>query len=296
MPVKTYYETLGVADDASAEQIRKAYNKASLETHPDRAEMRNPGVSGDELDAIKKADEERFKEGNAAYNALKDPSVRASYDASLKGLPPTATEMPKAIMPSTGPSDKDTMAEENTADAADAADDADADADTAAGAGAGARNQKMFESKPQQPTQNPLMDMWNRMVAEIEALYGKVFKMIFSNESDAGAAYPGGKKNETKDGPLSDASDNNERDKEAPSADSTSAIENSPSPNQRAASQSAPLSDTPGIRPSPDSSSAMLSIKGLDAGYDEATATKPAAPAATTDPEATPSNPPNLNQ
>jgi curved DNA-binding protein CbpA len=65
-----YYETLSVSRDASAEEIKKAYRKLALETHPDR----NPG----DVRA-----EERFKKINEAYGVLSDPGKRAQYDQYL---------------------------------------------------------------------------------------------------------------------------------------------------------------------------------------------------------------------
>jgi curved DNA-binding protein len=62
-----YYETLSVSADASAEEIKKAYRKLALETHPDR----NP----DDVRA-----EERFKKINEAYGVLSDPGKRTQYD------------------------------------------------------------------------------------------------------------------------------------------------------------------------------------------------------------------------
>lgn len=62
------YETLGVARDASQEDIRKAYRKAAKETHPDL----NPG---------KPEAEARFKVINAAYDLVGDPDKRKRYDA-----------------------------------------------------------------------------------------------------------------------------------------------------------------------------------------------------------------------
>lgn len=62
-----YYQALGVTSEASADEIKKAYRKLALETHPDR----NPGdVSA----------EERFKKINEAYGVLSDPQKRAQYD------------------------------------------------------------------------------------------------------------------------------------------------------------------------------------------------------------------------
>jgi DnaJ-class molecular chaperone len=62
------YETLGVAANATEDEIRKAYRKAAKETHPDL----NPG---------KPAAEKRFKEINAAHDIIGDPEKRKRYDA-----------------------------------------------------------------------------------------------------------------------------------------------------------------------------------------------------------------------
>ena len=62
------YETLGVAPNASQDDIRKAYRKAAKETHPDL----NPG---------KPEAEKHFKEINAAYDIVGDADKRKRYDA-----------------------------------------------------------------------------------------------------------------------------------------------------------------------------------------------------------------------
>ena len=71
-----YYELLGVARDASAEDIKKAYRRAALQHHPDR----NPGDP---------AAEAQFKAVTEAYQVLSDTEKRAAYDrygeAGLKG-------------------------------------------------------------------------------------------------------------------------------------------------------------------------------------------------------------------
>ncbi|WP_072394043.1 J domain-containing protein [Hyphomicrobium sp. CS1GBMeth3] len=62
------YKVLGVARDASQDDIRKAYRMAAKETHPDL----NPG---------KPEAEERFKAINAAYDIIGDADKRKRYDA-----------------------------------------------------------------------------------------------------------------------------------------------------------------------------------------------------------------------
>src|SRR5687767_4072332 len=71
-----YYAVLGVARDASDEEIKKCYRKLAMANHPDR----NDGSS----DA-----EEKFKAITEAYDVLRDPQKRAVYDrygeAGLRG-------------------------------------------------------------------------------------------------------------------------------------------------------------------------------------------------------------------
>lgn len=65
--MKNYYEILGVPKDADESQLKKAYRKLALQYHPDK----NP----DDPSA-----EEKFKEVSEAYDVLRDPEKRASYD------------------------------------------------------------------------------------------------------------------------------------------------------------------------------------------------------------------------
>jgi molecular chaperone DnaJ len=67
MAKRDYYDVLGVARGASAEEIKKAYRTKAKELHPDR--------NADNPEA-----EAQFKEANEAYEVLKDAEKKAAYD------------------------------------------------------------------------------------------------------------------------------------------------------------------------------------------------------------------------
>ncbi len=84
---RDYYEILGVSRDASEDDIKKAFRQLARKYHPD--------VNPDRKDA-----EERFKEINEAFEVLKDPEKRQTYDrfgeagVEAEGYRPTGRGFP----------------------------------------------------------------------------------------------------------------------------------------------------------------------------------------------------------
>lgn len=66
-----YYKTLGINEDASAEDIKSAYRRLAKQYHPDL----NKGDAGAEA---------KFKQVNEANDTLSDPGKRAQYDQQRK--------------------------------------------------------------------------------------------------------------------------------------------------------------------------------------------------------------------
>jgi DnaJ-class molecular chaperone len=66
--MRDYYDVLGVAPDAGADEIKRAYRQLARRYHPD--------ISGDDRAAV-------FLEVSRAYEVLRDPHRRRSYDARL---------------------------------------------------------------------------------------------------------------------------------------------------------------------------------------------------------------------
>lgn len=72
MEKRDYYEVLGVAKTATADELKKAYRKKAIQYHPDRQQGKS--------EAEKKEAEDKFKEAAEAYEVLSNPDKRARYD------------------------------------------------------------------------------------------------------------------------------------------------------------------------------------------------------------------------
>jgi DnaJ family protein A protein 2 len=66
----SFYDDLGVAKDASMEDIKRAYKRLAMKNHPDKG-----------------GDPEAFKKISVAYETLSDPQKRREYDSPPQGFP-----------------------------------------------------------------------------------------------------------------------------------------------------------------------------------------------------------------
>ncbi|KAK8866149.1 hypothetical protein IAR55_001300 [Kwoniella newhampshirensis] len=75
-----YYSILNVSPTATADEIRTAYKKESLRTHPDR-------LPGNASPQDRRRATERFQVVSDAYYVLSDPARRAEYDSLFRSRP-----------------------------------------------------------------------------------------------------------------------------------------------------------------------------------------------------------------
>ncbi|KAF9531735.1 hypothetical protein CPB83DRAFT_848640 [Crepidotus variabilis] len=88
MPETTnLYEELGITKEATVDEVRKAYKKKALLTHPDRLPQ---GATAED----KAASEEKFRRVNNAYEVLSDANKRKTYDTHGVWPPPEEDDLP----------------------------------------------------------------------------------------------------------------------------------------------------------------------------------------------------------
>jgi hypothetical protein len=89
-PLGDLYEELGVARDASRDEIAAAYRARAKELHPD--------ARPDDSTAA-----DRFARVGSAYRVLSDPAERARYDAARRTPPPVSAPINGAAAPAAAP-------------------------------------------------------------------------------------------------------------------------------------------------------------------------------------------------
>ncbi|KAF5373228.1 hypothetical protein D9615_007492 [Tricholomella constricta] len=70
----TLYDILGIRPSASIEEVRKAYRRKALQTHPDKLDQNATGED-------KRRAENKFRKIREAFDVLGDPHKRREYDA-----------------------------------------------------------------------------------------------------------------------------------------------------------------------------------------------------------------------
>ena len=72
--MEDFYKILGVNENASQDEIKKAYRKLALKWHPDK---------NNESEEQKKYSDKMFKDINEAYSVLSDPKKKQMFDNGI---------------------------------------------------------------------------------------------------------------------------------------------------------------------------------------------------------------------
>jgi len=82
--MRTHYDTLGISENATKQEIKEVYRRLCMETHPDVNKSSSSSAFNFGKSSSKSSSTEKFKEISHAYSVLSHETRRKEYDIILK--------------------------------------------------------------------------------------------------------------------------------------------------------------------------------------------------------------------